>query len=63
MENDAVKEHSGKLFCISCGRDISIIDDSVVFKCPNCEEDIARCGKCRIRSVEYVSKSCGFVGP
>ncbi|MCL5018018.1 MAG: zinc finger domain-containing protein [Candidatus Parvarchaeota archaeon] len=60
-END--KGHPGKHFCISCGKDISIIEDSVIFKCPSCGEDIARCGKCRIRGVEYTCKSCGFVGP
>jgi hypothetical protein len=63
MESDSVKENVGKHFCTSCGKDISIIEDSVMFKCPSCGNDIARCGKCRIRSVEFVCGSCGFIGP
>jgi hypothetical protein len=52
-----------KNFCVSCERDISIIDDSVVFNCPNCGNKISRCGKCRGRGVNYTCKVCGFVGP
>ncbi|MCL4372469.1 zinc finger domain-containing protein [Candidatus Parvarchaeota archaeon] len=52
-----------KNFCISCERNISIIDDSVVFNCPNCGTKISRCGKCRGRGVNYTCKVCGFVGP
>ncbi|MCL4406758.1 zinc finger domain-containing protein [Candidatus Parvarchaeota archaeon] len=56
---EKAKQH----FCISCNREISTIKDSVIFKCPNCGNEIARCGKCRGRGVEYTCKVCGFVGP
>jgi predicted RNA-binding Zn-ribbon protein involved in translation (DUF1610 family) len=50
-------------FCASCGRDISVIGDSVIFKCPNCGDEIVRCGKCRIKGTEFQCHACGFVGP
>ncbi|MCL4399216.1 zinc finger domain-containing protein [Candidatus Parvarchaeota archaeon] len=50
-------------FCISCGRSISGVKDSVIFPCPNCGNKIFRCGKCRIKGSEYTCQVCGFVGP
>lgn len=47
--------------CISCAVDITSIDNSVVFNCPQCGVKIVRCGDCRQRSVNYTCK-CGFKG-
>ncbi|MCL5101303.1 MAG: zinc finger domain-containing protein [Candidatus Parvarchaeota archaeon] len=52
-----------KHFCLSCGKDIAVIKDSVIFKCPNCNNEIARCGKCRIKGAEFTCPVCGSVGP
>jgi hypothetical protein len=45
--------------CTSCGKDTKA---GVRFKCPECNEEIFRCEKCKQLSIEYKSK-CGFVGP
>ncbi len=50
-------------FCNSCGRNIVAVENSVTFKCPNCSSQIARCGKCRSRGVQYACRVCGFLGP
>jgi len=50
-------------FCVSCGRNILAIKDSVVFKCPNCGSEIVRCGICRNKVVKYTCPVCGFSGP
>ena len=47
--------------CSSCGKDVSSIDNSVIFECPKCGEKIVRCGNCRNRAVNYECK-CGFKG-
>ncbi len=50
--------------CISCGREISTIENSVVFPCPKCGEyEIVRCGKCRKIAAKYKCPKCGFEGP
>ncbi|MFH1773397.1 MAG: zinc finger domain-containing protein [Methanobacteriota archaeon] len=51
-----------RLRCISCGAYITIGDGSVKFPCPECDEIIGRCTRCRDLSKKFVSK-CGFVGP
>ncbi len=62
MEEET-KEENRKHFCVSCGRDISVIKDSVIFKCANCNNEISRCGKCRTKGAEYTCRVCGLVGP
>jgi len=47
--------------CISCGKNVTSIADSVVFECPECGELIVRCGHCRKMGVNYECK-CGFKG-
>ncbi len=50
--------------CISCGRDISTIEFSVIFECPNCgKAEIVRCGRCRKLGSQYKCPECGFEGP
>ena len=51
-----------QITCNSCGAAISVGDGSVKFQCPNCEEMIGRCNRCRKQGKAYKSK-CGFVGP
>ncbi len=57
------KEQNKEYFCNSCGRDISVIKDSVIFKCSNCNNTVVRCGKCRIKGTEFTCPVCGLVGP
>ena len=52
-----------KHFCVSCGRDLLVVSDAVIFKCPNCSNEIARCGRCRKKGTEFTCKVCGFIGP
>ncbi|MBD3312714.1 DUF1610 domain-containing protein [archaeon] len=47
--------------CISCSKNISSIDNSVIFDCPECGEAIVRCGECRRQGINYKCK-CGFKG-
>ena len=47
--------------CSSCGKDVSSINNSVIFECPKCGKVIVRCGDCRKRGVGYECK-CGFKG-
>jgi len=50
--------------CSSCNSDISVVPNSIIFKCPNCgKTTIVRCGKCRRMVVKYKCESCGFEGP
>ncbi len=49
--------------CVSCGRDIITIEDSIVFDCPKCGARIVRCGDCRRLGVNYTCQKCGFEGP
>lgn len=46
--------------CISCGKEIE--SKSVIFKCPACDREIARCGHCRKLTVSFKC-DCGFEGP
>ena len=46
--------------CISCGRELD--RKGTYFKCPVCNEIIARCEKCRRSATPYKCK-CGFEGP
>lgn len=46
--------------CISCGRFLE--KKGVIFNCPLCKKEIARCSGCRKLSIEYKCK-CGFEGP
>ncbi len=48
--------------CVTCSADLSTVEGSVRFKCPNCGEPIYRCGRCRKSSKPWKCK-CGFVGP
>lgn len=52
-----------KLICNSCKTDITTVDNSTYFPCPNCGNRIVRCGKCRKESTTYKCEECGFVGP
>lgn len=49
--------------CVSCKEEISSHPHSVQFKCPNCDETIIRCGKCRKLMLKWTCPSCGFTGP
>jgi hypothetical protein len=60
---DAERTDTGENYCISCGRSINGVKDSVIFPCPNCGNKLFRCGKCRSKSAEYTCAVCGFVGP
>ena len=54
----------GSSFCISCKKDISTIENSVVFECPGCgKSEIVRCGNCRKLVVSYNCPDCEFEGP
>lgn len=46
--------------CSSCNKEICT--EGVIFKCPNCGHQIARCVSCRKLSIKYKCK-CGFEGP
>jgi Predicted Zn-ribbon RNA-binding protein with a function in translation len=48
--------------CVSCGINISGLS-AASFKCPECGEEISRCGKCRKQSNLYECPECGFLGP
>ncbi|RLG18975.1 RNA-binding protein [Nanoarchaeota archaeon] len=53
-----------KLFCVSCGKEITNDVHAVFFNCPNCGEFVvARCGMCRKKGVKYKCPNCGFEGP
>lgn len=48
--------------CISCG--IRLVDMGfTTFICPECENKIGRCIKCRQQGNTYVCPKCGFTGP
>ncbi|MCS7134569.1 MAG: zinc finger domain-containing protein [Candidatus Pacearchaeota archaeon] len=46
--------------CVSCEAELQ--EGSVIFTCPSCKRQIARCGKCRKLSVKYKC-GCNFEGP
>ncbi|MBU7010719.1 MAG: DUF1610 domain-containing protein [Theionarchaea archaeon] len=48
--------------CTSCHREVSPHEKVVTFPCPQCDETIVRCEKCRILANPYKC-SCGFEGP
>ncbi|MEW6063285.1 MAG: zinc finger domain-containing protein [Nanoarchaeota archaeon] len=50
--------------CSSCRTRITNIKGSAIFKCPSCgEEEIIRCGHCRVIVAKYKCSKCGFIGP
>ena len=49
-----------KAVCVSCGS--QLIEKGVIFKCPSCGREIARCDHCRKRGIKYECE-CGFEGP
>ena len=51
-----------RLRCTSCGAYVVIGDGSVKFTCPECDEVMGRCSRCRNLGKRYVS-ACGFEGP
>ena len=51
-----------KIECTSCKQEISPVETCVKFQCPECDEIIYRCQKCRTFGHLYTCK-CGFVGP
>ncbi|MBU7015717.1 MAG: DUF1610 domain-containing protein [Theionarchaea archaeon] len=48
--------------CTSCQKEISPHEKVVTFPCPQCEETVIRCEKCRVLANPYRC-SCGFEGP
>jgi hypothetical protein len=48
--------------CISCGENL-IGSNYVKFPCPDCDEIIYRCKRCRKLANKYVCPTCGFEGP
>ncbi|MCL2115389.1 MAG: zinc finger domain-containing protein [Methanobrevibacter sp.] len=51
-----------KVECKSCKQEIPLIDTYVKFTCPECDETIVRCEKCRTFGHTYICE-CGFEGP
>jgi len=51
-----------KIECTSCKQEISPVEVCVKFQCPECNEIIYRCEKCRTFGHLYTCK-CGFTGP
>ena len=50
--------------CISCGKDISVVDKSAIFDCFNCGKvEIVRCGQCRKISSDYKCPECRQILP
>ncbi|MFB6199845.1 MAG: zinc finger domain-containing protein [Candidatus Nanohaloarchaea archaeon] len=49
--------------CTSCGRNLDAAETFVRFECPDCGEEIARCGKCKELAADYECPECGFTGP
>lgn len=48
--------------CITCGKNLEAAESFVVFACPECGNDIARCSRCKKLRNEYTCE-CGFTGP
>ena len=48
--------------CISCNTSLLAREGSASFPCPNCDDVLSRCGKCRKIGRKYICK-CGFEGP
>lgn len=50
--------------CLSCKRELTNNEGSVIFKCPKCGEGtIMRCKNCREIVAKYKCPQCGFEGP
>ena len=49
--------------CTSCGRNLDAADTFVVFDCPDCGTEIARCDRCKKLANDYECPECGFEGP
>jgi predicted RNA-binding Zn-ribbon protein involved in translation (DUF1610 family) len=50
--------------CSSCKIEITNVDGTVQFNCPNCgKTKITRCKNCREIVAKYKCPECGFIGP
>ncbi|MFB6265503.1 MAG: zinc finger domain-containing protein [Candidatus Nanohaloarchaea archaeon] len=49
--------------CITCGKNLDAAESFVVFPCPECGEEIARCRRCKKLRNRYECGSCGLTGP
>ena len=50
--------------CSSCNVDITNLNGSVSFDCPNCgKETLVRCKDCRNKAIKYKCSKCNFEGP
>ncbi len=50
--------------CISCNKNISCDNGSVIFDCPKCgKHKIIRCASCKVNSIKYTCPECKFEGP
>lgn len=49
--------------CTSCGRNLDAAESFVIFDCPECGTEIARCDRCKNLATEYECPECGFTGP
>jgi len=52
-----------KYICLSCGKEITNKEGSIIFECPRCGSLIVRCRKCRETGKKYKCKNCDFEGP
>lgn len=48
--------------CSSCGAPAAE-RGATEFGCPECGEPLCRCARCRLQSVPYICRKCGFRGP
>lgn len=48
--------------CSTCGKNVEAAESFTVFPCPECGEDIARCGRCKKLKNRYTCE-CGHAGP
>ncbi|MBI4018151.1 MAG: RNA-binding protein [Candidatus Aenigmarchaeota archaeon] len=52
------------MICVSCHKNLLSEDDFTRFSCPSCsEQEIVRCGSCRIKGTLYSCSRCEFEGP
>ncbi|HDR53267.1 MAG TPA: DUF1610 domain-containing protein [archaeon] len=50
--------------CLTCNKDIRVVENSVTFKCPGCGDGlVVRCGECRAQMRSWKCPVCGFEGP
>jgi len=53
-----------KLVCKSCKRNITNMDSTTRFNCPDCGKfEIVRCLHCREIAAKYTCPNCNFEGP